>query len=67
MYQIAKSDNRYKSIWYFTFYGSVFMAVINVFESYVFFWSGVYSMSILLAPAYSLHLADLYKKKVQNQ
>ncbi|MCJ8314473.1 MAG: O-antigen ligase family protein [Saccharospirillaceae bacterium] len=67
MYQIAKNDNRYKSIWYFTFYGSVFMAVINVFESYVFFWSGVYSMSILLAPAYSLHLADLYKNKVQNQ
>jgi len=67
MYHIAKNDKRYKSIWYFTFYGSVFMAVINIFESYVFFWTGVYSMSILLAPAYSLHLADLYKNKVLNQ
>ena len=67
MYQLTKKDGRYQSIWYFTFYGTIFMAVINVFESFVFFWSGIYAMSVLLAPAYSLHLADVYKNKVSDQ
>ena len=65
MWQISRQDTVYKPIWQMTFYGSLFMAVINCFESYVFFWSGVYAMALLLAPAYSLHLADVYKNAVR--
>ena len=60
IYLLSSHSARYRGVWYFTLYGSVFMAIINVFESYIFFRSGVYATAVLLAPAYSLYLSNIY-------
>jgi len=60
IYLICKRKPELIAVWYYTFYGSLFMAVINVFESFVFWGSGTYTMAILLAPAYTIHLSELY-------
>jgi O-antigen ligase len=41
----------------FTLYSLVFMAIINQFESFLFFYSGVFANSVAFAPIYSLILA----------
>lgn len=41
----------------FAWYSIILLAIMNVFESYLFFWSGVYVASIVFAPRYSQELA----------
>lgn len=42
----------------FTVYMFVLLAVMNLFESYFFFWSGVFVGSVAFAPIYSQSLAN---------
>lgn len=42
----------------FSLYSIILLAIMNMFESYLFFWSGVYVASIVFAPRYSQELAS---------
>lgn len=44
--------------WYrFAFYGSLFFLVVNGFESFFFYWSGIFAFALLMAGGYSRYLA----------
>lgn len=45
---------------HFTGYSLLLFLVMNQFESYLFFWSGIYATQIMLAPAYSIILASFF-------
>lgn len=62
IYLLAKENAKYQGIWLFTLYGSLYLMVINISESYVFFSTGAYATAFLLAPAYSLYLSKLYNQ-----
>lgn len=49
-----------KETWQFTAYGTIVFVVMNQFESYLFFWSGIYASQIYLAPAFSVMLAHRF-------
>jgi len=50
-------------LFFFSLYGSIFVFVVSVFESFLFYWSGIFVISILMAGGYSQHLAKtLYDK-----
>lgn len=49
-----------KQTLHFTGYGMLLFLVMNQFESYLFFWSGIYATQIMLAPAYSIILASFF-------
>ncbi|WP_162824632.1 O-antigen ligase family protein [Saccharospirillum mangrovi] len=49
----------------FTAYGSLLLAVMSTFESYLFFWSGAYVMTVLLTPIYS-HLLGCRQPTASN-
>jgi len=66
IYLLSHQNFRFRGVWYFTLYGSIFMAIINIFESYVFFRTGVYATAVLLAPAYSLYLSNVYQTSVNE-
>lgn len=63
-FQLRHSSRQHYVVWCFTLYSIVFMAAVSAFESYWFYWTGSYAMAFYLAPAYSLHLADIYQRKV---
>ena len=42
----------------FALYGGVFFLVMNLFESYFMFWTGVYAMAVIFSGAYTLYLRD---------
>ena len=59
--KLSQIKPEYNGIWYYTFYGSLFMLLNNFTDSFLFLGGGIYAMAILLAPAYTLYLSSLYK------
>ena len=51
--KLAASEDLYA----FALYGSIFLFVLNLFESMFFYWSGVLGMSLFMAGGYSQYLA----------
>jgi O-antigen ligase len=45
-----------KELYAFALYGSAFFMVVNMFESFVFYWSGPFAMSLFMAGGYSQYL-----------
>ena len=46
-----------KELYAFALYGSVFFLVLNLFESFFIYWSGEFSLALLMAGGYSQYLA----------
>ncbi|TGG95261.1 O-antigen ligase family protein [Natronospirillum operosum] len=46
----------------FTGYGVLLFAIMNLFESYLFFWSGVYASMVLMAPGYTIMLKHSHQR-----
>lgn len=51
----------------FSLYSIILLAIMNLFESYLFFWSGVYVVSIIFAPMYSQQLASSLYTAIQGK
>jgi O-antigen ligase len=43
----------------FMLFSSLFFLVMNVFESFFYYWSGIFSMSVIIAGAYSIRLKNI--------
>ncbi|MEX1214270.1 O-antigen ligase family protein [Saccharospirillum sp.] len=56
-YEMTRTNTATAPIGLFTLYTLVFMAIINQFESFLFFYSGVFANSVAFAPIYSIMLA----------
>lgn len=46
-----------KTMFNFALYGSVYFLFMNLFESFLFYWSGIFAMSLLMGTSYSQYLA----------
>lgn len=62
-WQLYKKNALPKDILIFTFLGTCFMAIINLFESYLFMGSGIHVLAIILAPFYSLNLKYCFQPR----
>ena len=56
-FRLPQSNQKNSPICQFTLYVVLYFAVINQFESFLFFYSGVFANSIAFAPIYTLILA----------
>ena len=56
-----------KEVWLFTLLGTVLLAVASFFESYVIMKSGVYVVTIILAPVCSVYLKEVLARAKAKQ
>lgn len=63
-YLLTRNSPANSAIALFTLHTLLFFAVINQFESYLFFYSGVFANSVAMAPIYSLILAKASQQKL---
>ena len=57
------SENHFYPI---AFYGTVFFLVLNLFESFFFYWSGQFALSVIMAAGYSQYLAKQLTSLVET-
>jgi O-antigen ligase len=53
IYSFKKAAEQSQRTQYFAFFGLIIFLVMNMFESYLFFWMGPYTLTLLISPLFS--------------
>lgn len=51
----------------FTYFATIYFLVLNMFESFFFYWSGIFAFSIIMAGGYSQYLSVQLSKKSSDR